>query len=188
MVDVVELVRSFAAVGAFIVAAAALWRGAFTLRQEYAWRRRQLAINILAAWNDNTAEHRHEISRHLPGVLDRDARRTSLDDVEATQLYVATKEDKERFETRRHIIELLNYCEYVTVAYQKGVADPAILDNSVIATVVDYYTALEPFVRVRTVKRGRDPWAALSDFVVVRRHSPTVPASKNQRADEPMSR
>jgi len=153
--------------------------GLFTLHKDYDWRRQQFALNMLAEWNRHTAEKREIIHRHYRRLLHArvDDGQTHDDSAAfthdaATALYNTT--DPQQLELRRAMIEVLNYCEYIAVAYCRRVADPEIVKASIVETISDWYVALAPLIAVRYQHRRRDPWSPLTAFMRAHGH----PAAK----------
>lgn len=137
----------------------AIWQ----LRSEYRWRRREFALHMLAEWNDKTAAHHRGIEAGLPGLLDASPTDASseLTPARAEAVYLARRGDPD-WDLRTHIVELLNYSEYVAVAYVKRVGDREIMADSLCRTVARWYRRLEPYVAVTGGHRGFDPWRSLS--------------------------
>lgn len=140
----------------------AIWQ----LRAEYRWRRRQFALQMLSEWNEKTDPHRRGVERGLPGLLDasrvEEPAELTLDRAET--IYRARQGNPD-WDLRTHIIELLNYSEYVAVSYEKRVADRAILADSLCRTIARWYARLEPYVLVTERHRGFDAWQPLSETV-----------------------
>lgn len=141
----------------------AIWQ----LRSEYRWRRRQFALQMLSEWNEKTDPHRRGVERGLPGLLNavRGDAPTELTSERAEAIYRARQGDPD-WELRTHIVELLNYGEYVAVSYDKRVADREILAESLCRTVTRWYRQLKPYVLATERHRGFDAWKPLSDSVV----------------------
>jgi len=118
---------------------------------EYRWRRNQYAVSMLAEWNRHTAEHRDAIDRAYPGLLDVAGPRntTHLSSAEAAALYESTSARAAELHTiERHIIELLNYCEFVAVSAGYRVAARRILDRSFLRTLHVWHHELLPYIHV----------------------------------------
>jgi hypothetical protein len=140
----------------------AIWQ----LRSEYRWRRRQFALHVLAEWNEKTDAHRRGVEQGLPGLLDAASEGSPpvLTEERAEAIYCARSGDPDR-ELRTHIVELLNYAEYVAVSYAERVGDRRILLVSLGRTVTRWYRQLRPYVLVTAKHRGFDPWKPLDEFV-----------------------
>ncbi|HEV7671731.1 MAG TPA: hypothetical protein VGS22_24680 [Thermoanaerobaculia bacterium] len=135
---------------------------------EYSWRRKQNAVGMLAEWNRQTGDHRVGIDRFFPGLLDTAGPRSevSLSEEEASDLYLSTyRGSPELFDTKRHIEEILNYCEFIAVSALNDVADLDILAGSFFATIHVWYHELEPYIRVAKYHQGYDPWTPLGVFI-----------------------
>ncbi len=96
--------------------------------------RKQLAVQMLAEWNRNTADHRAAIDLAYPGQLDdthpSQGGGPRLDEAEAKRLHDAGTQNPDDIQVRGHVMQLLNYCEYVAVAAQQGAADPQVVAGS----------------------------------------------------------
>jgi hypothetical protein len=135
---------------------------------EYRWRRRQYAVNMLAEWNTHTADHREAIDRAYPGLLDVSGPQSTIhmSPAQAQALYDATASvEPNLFATERHVIELLNYCEFVAISGLHKVAARAILEASFLSTLHVWYHELLPYVTVTKAHRGYNPWQPLDDYI-----------------------
>jgi hypothetical protein len=163
-----EIIKTVCAVITAISTAFIAFYAIRTLKREFSWRRQQLAVNMLAEWNRQTSEYRTIIDRWKHGLLDP----KSTDELtlrEAVELNdyrpkVSNTESDDREKQRHAIIELLNYCEYVAVAYQNHVADQAMIDASFTGTISQWYRKLRPFTFARSKQLGRNPWQPLSKW------------------------
>lgn len=151
------------------------------LNIEYAWRRKQFAMNVLAEWNSRTGTYRRGIEETLPGLLDASGqspeRRITRD--LAKEIYLSDKAGK-YWALRGHIVELLNYCEYIVVCYDKHVGDQDILKNSLFETLKRWYFELSHYMIVATEERKYNPWEALEVFM--KRNFPDIDEGNEQRA------
>ncbi len=139
------------------------------LALEYRWRRRQYAVNMLAEWNTHTADHREAIDRAYPGLLDVSGPRSTvhMSPNQAQALYDSTATAAPAlFATERHVIELLNYCEFVAIAGRHNVAASAILEASFLNTLHVWYHELSSYVAVTKAHRGYNPWQPLDDYIL----------------------
>jgi hypothetical protein len=102
----------------------------------------------------------------LPGLLDADPEESvaKVTEERAEAIYRAKRGDTDR-ELRTHIVELLNYGEYVAVSYAERVGDRKILMASFGRTITRWYRQLEPYVRVTARHRGFNPWQPIGRFV-----------------------
>lgn len=139
----------------------------YQLRQEYLWRRKQYAVNMLAEWNRHTANYRKIIEKFKPGLLDQSGGRKSCDlsYKEAEGLYLSTPADQNKWELRYAIVELLNYCEYIAVSETQGIGESGILKDSFCHTVFRWYLELQPYVVVTAQRREKNPWTPLTNAV-----------------------
>jgi hypothetical protein len=170
------------------IAAAGFTMTTLQLKAEYRWRRKQLAVQMLAEWNRNTAEHRLGLDRVYPGVLDGTGPASgawpTLDDAEAARLHEAEPkraqpDQPDLIAVRGHIMQLLNYAEYVAVAAQQGAADPDVIAGSFDGALHRMYHALYPYMRHVTEHRRRNPWQPFEDYArgVCEARTPPCPMS-----------
>jgi hypothetical protein len=136
------------------------------LRSEYKWRRKQIALNMLAEWNNRTGTHRRGIEEELPGLLDADGpdKDVTLSCEQAEEIYFA-RHGAKNWNLKIHIDELLNYCEYIAVSYENQIGDRSIIKGSLCNRLARWYKELEPYVIVTEAKLNYNPWKPLSDLV-----------------------
>jgi hypothetical protein len=65
------------------------------------------------------------------------------------------------WEVKWHVIDLLNYCEYVAVCIRCHVGDHMILANAVNKTLARWHRELSAFMRVTEERRGLQPVGAV---------------------------
>jgi|GEM_PF-6979021 len=175
---------SLSALAAGLTAATGLLRAVEHRTYESKQARRRQALEMLREWNQQTASARSTLERALPGLYDQCQR---LSREEAIHLYRGSAEARPALpssqrpsptydrldcasadtvsEVREHIVELLNYFEYVSSAYLKQAADRDILRESFAGTMVRYYCILGEFMAREKEQTGRNPWAPYTEFV-----------------------
>jgi hypothetical protein len=137
----VELTILAVTASANSVAAASIWilkrelklqTKAFT--DEYAWRRQELSMRTLKEWNVTTSVHRDHIECYFRKKYGHPARDRYLPHPitydEAKAIYNYGAEDDEIRSVRNDIVDLLDYFEYISEAYNKEVLDRDIIDHS----------------------------------------------------------
>lgn len=181
-----ETARNIASL--FTPVAVALAAG--SLFKEYRWRRKQMCLTMLAEWNKHTADHRERIHAAFPGLLSGQGNlnfKTHAAEILAGTFTDATSSDTDSSANsdatlnppldaallrdprlRRSIIELLNYCEYISVAYLNEIADIRLMEKSMMSAIDEWYEALKPFVVKRTEVRGRNPWQQIEVALAAR--------------------
>ncbi len=151
-----------------------LFLTAWTLWTNHDWNRRQYAVNMLADWNARTSIHRKAIESLRPRLVDVD--KTSHEVVEitgddATKIYgsLPTDSDTTKWELRFHFVELLNYFEFISVAYSYNVADQQIIEESFRNVLERWYDILHEFINVvaenRRYKNPESPWQPYVDLI-----------------------
>src|SRR5262249_51650739 len=120
----------------------------------------------LSEWNAHTAPYRRGIDEVFPGLLDTQGPRANVDLTKkrAHELYDAEPSSKDLV-VKCHLIELLNYCEYVAVSFQREVGDRKILEESFQETLRRWHYELSPFIEVTKERRGYNPWRPFSKFI-----------------------
>jgi hypothetical protein len=107
------------------------------LRADHDWRRREVALQLIGSWNENTSRQIAEIKKLLPHMRDQDevaGRVADMTRKQAEDVYQAVHEG-EHWETKLSLIQLLNYYENIAIAYEYKVADEEILRSSVRAPI-----------------------------------------------------
>jgi hypothetical protein len=150
------------------------------LRANHDWNRRSAAAELLEQWNVRTGPHRKAIERMRPGLLDVvNGQLTQLTIPEAEEVYKSQPEDP-NWELRFHIIELLNYFEYIAAVYRGAVADARMVEASFKRPILRYHDVLlENFIAVFKRERGmgqdEKPWGPFHDMVAEWNRGPDVP-------------
>jgi hypothetical protein len=154
-------------IGIFVAALAAILIY-LTLRANHDWNRRQFAIKMIENWNKATSEHRRAIEKSIPGLVDVDKKSHKVIELtmeRATQIYLSKPGDNVDWELRFHMIELLNYFEFVATAYLNHVGDRKIIEESFKDTLINQETIYKNFVKVVGENRGYEPWKPYTDLV-----------------------
>lgn len=128
-----------------------------TLETNQAWNRKHYALQMLVSWNQHTIEHRQAIEAWKPGLINASRKRGKVvfSDEEAAALY--TSKSAESASVRLHIVQLLNYLEYVAVAYEENIAEQSVIEDSFKDIMLAYYDALTPYLK-HAEEHGRQPW------------------------------
>lgn len=137
------------------------------LRWEYRWRRRQYAVDMGSAWNEHTAAHREAIEQAFPGLLDVESKRAdvAVSRERAEELYFASSANRADSDLNRHIIELLNYCEYVAISYANDVSDRTVIEGSFKEALLQWHRGLRHYITVTTKIRAYNPWLPFCEVV-----------------------
>jgi hypothetical protein len=139
-------------------------------RANHDWQRREYAMNILRDWNTNTGAHWLEIEKVFPHLRDVDrtgGKQTELTKQQSKEIYTCTSENK-YWNVRFHLIELLNFGDFIGSAYLQQVADKQIVTRSVREPLMKWHEILRNFIEVVETCEGYQPWPqypAVSEFV-----------------------
>lgn len=150
-----------------LLTAASFAVAALSLIREFRWRRRQYALDMMRDWSTNTAPHRDALEREYPGLFDDEegVEPVRLPIAEAERIFRVPAGANQRAEVKRHVIELLNYCEFIAVAYARRVAHRSIIEESFRGACLLLHDRLHPYIEVSTQhRRGRNPWAPFCDL------------------------
>jgi hypothetical protein len=139
-----------------------------SLRANHDWNRRQYATQIIEKWSSQSLSHRKAIEKEHPGLYDqkRPCDLKVIDSKFAKQIYECKPTDA-NWEIRFHILELLNFFEYVSVAYINKVADNKMIENSLKNVLLKWYRILYFFIEYVKYNRGYDPWKPYCDLMKV---------------------
>ncbi len=139
-----------------------------TLKSNHDWQRREYAQNIIRDWNANTSKHWQALEDVFPHLRDVDVtsgKVTELTKQQAKEIYTCEKTDEINWNLRYHIVELLNYLEFVSMSYTQQVADNYIIETCVRDTMTKYYDLLKNVIEVIEVCEGYQPWKPYVDLV-----------------------
>jgi hypothetical protein len=161
-----QLIQVIVSAVGVVVTAVGFGFAVWQLHKEYGWRRQQYAVNMLAEWNEQTAPLRRGIDEMFTGLLDKHGPRQKVDLTaeKAHKIYDADQGTPE-WQVKCHLLELLNYCEYVAVSFKRNVGDHAILEQSFQETLRRWHDELIAFIEVTIERRGYNPWKPFSEFV-----------------------
>ncbi len=139
-----------------------------TLKSNHDWQRREYATNIVRDWNTNTSWHWQAIETVFPHLRDID--RTSglvseLTRQQALEIYTCEPSSRAYWELRYHFIELLNYLEFVAVAYIQNVADHEIVESCLQLPMVKYHDMFRNVIDVVENCEGYRPWEPYTQVV-----------------------
>ncbi len=138
--------------------------GVGTLLLEYRWRRRHFAAGMIREWSDHTAKHRAAIEKAIPKIFDKDADVDRFNEKRAREIYNQTDPSDQSGDLKRHLIELLNYCEFVSVTYDMKVADKSVIQRSFSTAMCMLHRALHAYIKVMTERRNGNPWQPFCDL------------------------
>ena len=132
---------------------------ASALLYDHAWRRKHYAMEMAHEWNTSTAKHRRVITTKYPTLLDKKHDEPPEIDY-GTAILIRRREHK----LNDHIIQHLNYCEYVALSHLETVARRRIIARSFVPSLIRWHNALSEYIVVTIDARGYNPWQALCDF------------------------
>ncbi len=133
------------------------------------WNRNQFASQLLANWSEQTLKHREAIESYKPGIidfLDQNDLQHALSEEEAEAIYSSRPHQKQLWNLRFHITQILNYFELIASAYHNNIADPKIVDHSFIPAMQHYHKVLGNFIKVVEKHRGFNPWEPYTHLII----------------------
>ncbi len=177
------MIDIFTAIGAMGTLISA-WLILQTLKSNHDWQRRQYALDLLRDWNANTNDHSQAIETAFPGIRDVDKTTGKVNEISkdrAKKIYISDPhKDSNDFLLRFHIIQLLNYLEFVVAAYNVNVADEEVILSTMKNPIIRWATILNNFLDVVEMCEGYQPWGPLRTAVkdweheAVSRRQPTA--------------
>ena len=139
-----------------------------TLVSNHDWKRREYAMNIIGDWNNNTTEHWQIIEPVFPHLRDVDRTSgeiTELTKQQAKDIYTCEPSNNKYWELRYHIVEMLNYLEYVGMSYSQNVADQYIIESCLKEAMIKYYDIFKNLIEVVEICEGYSPWEPYTKLV-----------------------
>ena len=137
-----------------------------TNEKEDEWRRQNLSLSVSREWNSFTAVYRDRIEntfRNLLGEPEKGFYIKAIDRVLAQQIFHCTEDEKLTKDALRQlksdITILLNYFEYIGVAYEKKALDQGIIKELFQFAMVTWYDELEGYMEYVKKLRGEHGWA-----------------------------
>lgn len=146
---------------------AGAWYVYKTLKANHEQQRRQFAVDMICGWNVNTGEPTKAIEKVFPHSRHRDAEKKvqEITREQAINVYTCGPDDKDNWEIRFRIIELLNYLEFAATAYSQKIADPQIILRSFKGTMEIWHDVLKNFIDIVYEYEGYQPWQPFLDVV-----------------------
>ena len=147
-------------VGAFLV-----YR---TLVCNHDWQRREYGLNLLRDWNANTSKHWQVIEQVFPHLRDVDrtgGKVTELTKQQAKEIYTCEPSNSDCWELRYHLVEMLNYLEYVAMSYSQKVSDQEIIESCLKDAMIKYHDILKNLIDVVESCEGYLPWEPYTALV-----------------------
>jgi len=145
-----------------------IWFVYHTLVADHDWRRREYSINLLIHWNDYTADHAKMIEEAFPHIRDVDHTTGEVNELtreQAKQIYTCGPDNKNYWDLRFHIVELLNHLEAIVTAYNNQVADRLIITKSIKEPLTTWLDILKNFLTVVEECEGYQPWLPFIETV-----------------------
>ena len=180
MFTIDEGLKIVAAIGATGTLTGA-WLAYRALVSNHDWNRRHYALEIIRNWNDLTADHAKAIEEAFPHIRDIDKttlKTTELTKEKAKEIYTCSRDNKECWDLRFNIIELLNHLEFVISAYAEQVADREILLGSLRGPLCKWHDILKNFLDVVEQCEGYQPWKPFIDHIADWNAAKTKPRKK----------
>jgi hypothetical protein len=165
-INSIEIIKTIIQILGFSISGIGLFLAYRTLKANHDWNRRNFAAQAIEKWSSQSLIHRKAIEKTYPGLYDHqendDLKVLSVE--EAEKIYKCTFND-ECWEIRFHILELLNYFEYISVAYNNKVADQVMIEKSFKNALIKWHRLLSHFIEVVEKYRKNNPWKPYSDLV-----------------------
>jgi len=139
-----------------------------TLRADHDWRRREFSLNLNSKWLEMKGKSAIEIEKEFPHIryTGMNNEKHELSREKAIEVYNEVN-DRPTYELRNHIINLLNFMDFIAQAYFNGVADRQILDSSMKFSILSWYKSLEHFVEVVQEQENTRYWGKLQDLILI---------------------
>jgi hypothetical protein len=135
-----------------------------TLRADHDWRRRQYAAELLNHWNDITADHSKAIEETFPHLRDVDKTTNQVNELTreiSKKICACRPDEKEYWNVKFHIFELLNHLECVVSAYNHQVADSIMINTCLKEPILVWMKIFKNFLDVVAECEGFQPWQQL---------------------------
>lgn len=132
-----------------------------TLKCNHDWQRREYAINLIRDWNIHTSKHWQVLEGVFPHLRDVDRTGGTVTEItkqQAKDIYTCEPDNTRYWELRYHLVEMLNYLEYVSMSYEQKVADQEIVETSLKDIMIKYYDILKNLIDVVETCEGYLPW------------------------------
>lgn len=149
----------------------------FSLWVKFRLEKKHYGLGMIREWNQQTAKDKIIIERTIPGIYEK-CNVTCLDQDKLEKIYNAAysknksndrhlndDSDIDYLATKESIIRLLNYFEFISSAYLNRAVDRKIIQDSFSGTMVRYYCALHPYIKLEIDKTKRNPWEPYTRFV-----------------------
>ena len=139
-----------------------------TLTSNHDWQRREYALNVIKDWNKNTSEHWQAVEKKFPHLRDVDrtgGKVTELTKQQAKDIYTCEPSDLDCWQLRYHLVELLNYLEYVALSYNQNVSDQDIIETCVKDAMIKYHDILKNVIEIVEMCEGYLPWEPYTKLV-----------------------
>ena len=172
----IKLLEAATSIGSLFTVVAVLL-AVFSLRADHEWNRRHYTLELMGLWNSRARPHltylEHEFPEFfaVPDFIENPELLNSWRlDTERARLLIASdigtpQSEAKGLEIRDHLIELLNYFEDISVAYELQVIDRGPIEDSIATVIMDVYTFFQPFIAEMQKANRRDPWPPLSRTV-----------------------
>jgi hypothetical protein len=154
-----------------------------SIRETHEWNRRNLTLQLMGNWNQQTRSHLDVIISEFPNFSIRPKSASSdewatnpewvhpqwsIDEGRANLIVSSLSnprgelKDKEIY---RSLISLLNYFESLASAYENSVVDRTVIEQSFAPMIIDISRYFRPFIKLKRDQAGREPWPPLAKAV-----------------------
>jgi len=161
---VLKTVAAIGAIGTLIGA----WFVYRALIANHDWNRRHYALEITNHWNDLTADHAKAIEQAFPHIRDVDRTTGKTNEItkeKAREIYTCIPTNKDCWDLRFDIVELMNHLEFVITAYSQNVADREIIFTAFRGPLTKWHDILKNFLEIVEECEGYQPWEPFIDHI-----------------------
>jgi hypothetical protein len=158
-------------IGSLLIGARELENTQEALQQANNLSKKRYATDLITQWNKDTPEPKGRVHHSFPdlvtGAYGADGKPACLcsewSESEWDTLYVEGRVgDVDRRQLREDIVWMLNYFEAVAVAYDRGLADSEIIEDSLKSLMVRWHECFGGFMLESFKRHRRNSWRALS--------------------------
>lgn len=153
-----------------------------SIRETHEWNRRNLTIQLMGNWNQQTRSHLdilieqfHDFSIRPQSSADDEwatnpewvhpqwsMNEQRAEDIVSSMSKQNNEKDKEIY---RSLISLINYFESIASAYENSVVDRIVIEQSFAPLIIDVSRYFRPFIIKKRKQAGREPWPPLAKAV-----------------------
>ena len=163
--------------------AVSIYLAYLSIRETHEWNRRNLTIQLMGNWNQQTRSHLDVLMEQFPDFAIRPQSsaddqwaanpewidpRWSMNDRRAGEIVssMSKQNDTKDKEIYRSLISLIDYFESIASAYENSVVDRVVVEQSFAPLLIDVSRYFRPFIIKKRKQAGREPWPPLAKAVI----------------------